>query len=297
MFRLAMATQRDWPALCPDDAPLVPLLRDRGIEATPVCWDDPDTDWQKYDAVLIRSVWDYHIRFDEFLGWFNLLDRLRIPCWNPTSLCRWNARKTYLRDMAGKGVRTVPTHWIGQQERIDLRHLMGEKYWEEVVIKPVISASGDRTHRVSSSEIAAGQKVADDLSLLGETMIQPFVKDVLGPGEWSLIYLGGRYSHAVRKRAAQGEFRVQEEHGGETIALTPPPVLIRSADNIARQIPFDWLYARIDGFEEADTGEFILAELEALEPLLFLSYADHAHECFADAIAEMMRESASNSQI
>jgi hypothetical protein len=87
---------------------------------------------------------------------------------------------------------------------------------------------------------------------------------------------------------------VQEEHGGETHAMTPPIALIRSADEIAQQIPFDWLYARIDGFEDQQTGEFILAELEALEPLLFLSYDDHAHVRFADAIAEMMRESASS---
>lgn len=297
MFRLAMATHRDWPALCPDDAPLVPLLRDRGIEATPVCWDDPDADWQKYDAVLIRSVWDYYLRFDEFMAWFDLLDRLRVPCWNPSPLCRWNARKTYLRDMAAQGVRIVPTHWVSRRERIDLRRLMEERRWNEVVIKPVVSAAGDRTHRIPLTEVTNGQRILDQISPHNEIMIQPFVKDVLDAGEWSLIYLGGRYSHAVLKRPAQGEFRVQEEHGGETRAMTPPITLIRSVDEIAQQIPFDWLYARIDGFEDQQTGEFILAELEALEPLLFLSYADHSHERFADAIAEMMRESASSSQI
>jgi len=288
MFRLALATHRDWPELCPDDAPLVPLLHARNIEAIPICWDDPGVNWQTYDAVLIRSVWDYHQRLHEFLAWFDLLDRLRVPCWNPTSLCRWNARKTYLRDMEGRGVRIVPTHWIGPKESIDLISLMSERNWDEVVIKPVVSASGDRTYRFSMSQAAEGQRSVDELSRHGELMIQPFVKDVLGPGEWSLIYLGGRYSHAVRKRAAQGEFRVQEEYGGETRAMVPPLVLIRSADEIANRIPFDWLYARIDGFEDAATGEFILAEFEALEPLLFLSYAEHAHERFAEAIAQKL---------
>ncbi len=115
-------------------------------------------------------------------------------------------------------------------------------------------------------------------------MIQPFIEDVLDPGEWSLIYLGGAYSHAVRKRAASGEFRVQEEYGGKTEASDPTGNLIASANEVIRKIPSRWLYARIDGFEDRQTGEIVLAELEALEPLLFLSQSEGAADRFADAI-------------
>ena len=37
---------------------------------------------------------------------------------------------------------------------------------------------------------------------------------IMPRGELSLIYLDGGFSHAVVKRAAQGEWRVQDELGG-----------------------------------------------------------------------------------
>ena len=290
MLRLGLATNQDWPNLCDDDAPLVPLLCDQNILAEPVRWDDRAVDWQIYDAVIVRSVWDYVQRFPEFLAWLAKLDEKGVPLWNPTSLCRWNARKTYLRDMATLGVRTVPTVWVEKQQPIDLRRILEEQSWRDAVVKPVVSAAGDRTHRLHLDDVDAGQALVDDLVRQRDLMIQPFITDVIDRGEWSLIYLGGRYSHAVRKVAATGEFRVQEEHGGKTEGAEAPAALIASADEIARKIPYPWLFARIDGFEDEQSGEMILAELEALEPLLFLSYDGAAHERFADAIAARLHQ-------
>ena len=129
-MRLALATC-DWlPDLDPDDAPLRAAL---GEVAEPAVWSDPDVDWSAYDVVLIRSIWDYFERHDEFLAW---LDRLAVPTWNPIDTLRWNSEKTYLRELAEAGVPTVPTVWVGRGEEIDIEVVLKHQGWTEAVIKP-----------------------------------------------------------------------------------------------------------------------------------------------------------------
>src|SRR3954462_6622308 len=101
-MRVALATSENWPELSPDDADLAGELRTLDVDAAPVIWSDASIDWSAFDTIVIRSCWDYHLRPDQFARW---IDSLRIPVLNPPRIIGWNMHKSYLLDLASKGVR------------------------------------------------------------------------------------------------------------------------------------------------------------------------------------------------
>lgn len=118
---LALATCASVPALAADDRLLLPAL---GVAAVPVVWSDPAVDWAGYDGVVIRSCWDYHLQPEAFEEWTRRLEGVGVPVWNPPEVLRWNARKTYLRDLAQTGVPTVPTRFVEPDAAPDLGRLL-----------------------------------------------------------------------------------------------------------------------------------------------------------------------------
>lgn len=282
-MRIALTTCQSWPDLCPDDQPVRSVLNAHGVDVSVISWDTQAVGWSTFDAVVVRSTWDYHRRPKEFLAWLDRLDTEHVRCWNPTRILRWNFDKTYLRDLADRGARTIPTEWLAQGARYDLSALLDRRGWRTVVVKPTISASGEGTHLLSDPRSC--QAIVDELLARGDVMIQPFLELVRSEGEWSLVYLGDQFSHAVRKLAAPGEFRVQEDYGGRTFAAEPPPSVRRGADAILQSLGARLLYARIDGFD--DVGEFLISELELIEPLLFFSHAPGSAERFAEMISRI----------
>jgi glutathione synthase/RimK-type ligase-like ATP-grasp enzyme len=274
---VAFATYEGAPALTADDRLSVPLLEGLGIDVEPAIWSDSGIEWQRFDAVILRSTWDYHRRPVEFRDWLHRLESDGVPMWNPATLARWNMDKRYLRDLAERGIPTVPTAWISMGDGVDLRGLMESRGWSDAVLKPVIAATSYRTVRVSRADV--GRRMSEP----GEAMLQPFVPRVADEGEWSLVFLGGEYSHAVLKRPAAGDFRVQEEFGGSSQTADAPRTLRASAARVLAAVDHPWLYARVDGVRD-DDGGLLLMELEMLEPLLFLAHHPDAPTRFADAI-------------
>jgi glutathione synthase/RimK-type ligase-like ATP-grasp enzyme len=238
-MRLALATC-DWlPELDPDDAPLRAAL---GEEAEPVIWSDPDVDWSAYDAVFVRTIWDYFERHEEFLAW---LDRVTVPMWNPADTLRWNSEKTYLRKLEAEGVRTIPTAWDG------------EVPWDEAIVKPTVAGGSLGLRRAEKGEpIEPG------------FMAQPFLPDIVSAGELSLVFFDGEFSHAVRKTPAEGDIRVQPEHGGRVTPVDPTAAELSAAERVIAVAGRDLLYARVDF-----VGDGMLIELEAIEPRFFFAHA------------------------
>lgn len=266
------------------------MLSAAGIDVVPAIWSDPTVDWRRFEAVVLRSTWDYHRHPDEFRAWLDQLDADGVALWNPVPLARWNMDKRYLRDLAARGVRSVPTAWIAEGKGVDLDALMEEHGWTDAVLKPVVAATSYRTERVSRDPGSARASVAERLPALlehGAAMLQPFVSQVRDEGEWSLMFFAGEYSHAVLKRAAEGDFRVQEEFGGTSQAIEAPGELRESAARVLDAVRHPWLYARVDGVRDAD-GDLLLMELEMLEPLLFLAHHPQAAARFADAIRDVI---------
>jgi len=281
--RIGLATCRDLPRLTPDDRILRDELRRCGFEVQTALWDADRTRWNDFDLVFIRSCWDYHLRCEEFLDWVQEVDRSGVTLWNPLPVVRWNTHKRYLRDLESAGVTVVPTCWPSRNEAGTLEEIFQRTGWEEAVIKPVVSASAHRTWRVHRDQAAGrGPELARALEQ-GEVMVQRFLPEITGQGEWSLIFLDGAFSHAAIKSPQPGDFRVQPDFGGTVARGEPDAALLARAEQVVASIPYPWHYARVDGVE---TGEgFLLMELELIEPALYFAQSPEAAGTVARMIA------------
>ena len=267
---IAIATCREYPTLSEDDRFLLARLRAAGIAAEPVVWDAP-TDWERHQAVLLRSTWDYFERPATFLAWLDDLERRGIRCFNPAALVRWNLDKRYLRELAARGVATVPTLWIdGDAGRTpeDVASRVRECGWSDVVVKPAVSAGADRTRRLRAQDTGSVARHAREIGPAATLLVQPFLPEVLEQGETSVLFFGGTFSHAVVKRPRAGDFRVQWAHGGTHERVRPTPAVVEQARAALAAAPSPGLYARVDGVLRE--GRFVLMELEQIEPYLFL---------------------------
>jgi len=184
---------------------------------------------------------------------------------NPADVIRWNSHKGYLVELAAKGIPTVPTRLI-PGESIDVDLQLEECPWDEVVIKPAVDGGGREVLRaLRDSDVA--RLHAEALSAKGDVIVQPFVPGIVD-GERSLVFLGGAFSHAVRKVPAEGDYRVQYFYGGTELEHAPDSAELRVALWAIDSAPGRLTYARVDlvDWEGAPT----LMELEAIEPDLYL---------------------------
>jgi glutathione synthase/RimK-type ligase-like ATP-grasp enzyme len=285
--RLAIATCRSWPGLLDDDAPLVAALRERGVTVEGVVWDAPH-DWTPYDAVLLRSVWDYFERPAAFDAWLAGLERAGVTCWNPPSLVRWNADKHYLLEIQERGVPVPPLLVVEPgtpvAEALDRVRATG---WDDLVLKPAISGGAWRTGRASRHALDAAAPLVEEILRESALLAQPFLPEILEHGELSFVFLEGAFSHAVRKRAKPGDYRVQWTHGGHHEGLPADPALVEQARRALHAAPEPGLYARVDGIVR--DGRLLLMELEQIEPYLFFAQGPGAAVRLADAILVRLR--------
>lgn len=284
MSRIAFVTCDGWRELYEDDRPGVDALNRRGHIVDAVIWDDPSIEWSHYDIVVLRSTWDYYLKHEAFKAWIDRLEADDVNVWNPAATLRWNLDKIYLQELAEKGIPITPTVFGRKGDR--LSDIASEQGWHDVVIKPRISAAGHRTIRTRAADAALHQEEMDELIRLGGVLVQQYLPIIETEGEWSFIFLDGEYSHAARKRPASGEFRVQFQFGGLTETGTPGPDLIEQARRVVRAVPYEWLYARVDGC--VVDGRLLLMELEMLEPSLFLLQDPASGERFARGIETRM---------
>jgi glutathione synthase/RimK-type ligase-like ATP-grasp enzyme len=272
MTRVALITCAKLPDLSPDDHPLRDALARRGVEVHAVLWDDPDVPWDAYDAAVVRSTWDYHKRVAEFRAWLDARERAGTRLWNPAPLLRWNIHKSYLQTLSDAGVRIVPTVML--RDSAAVKTVMAQRGWDRAVVKPATSATAFRTHVVTANDV-------DALEPFHDLLVQPFMDEVLTDGEWSVVFIGGAYSHTVVKRPKAGDFRVQGDWGGSSTLTPPPSGLVEQAAAVLAAVTDPWLYARVDGIVR--DGTLFLMELEMTEPTLFLTLHTPAAEMLADA--------------
>jgi hypothetical protein len=285
MPRVALVTSSKFPNLTADDRLLLAPLAERRIRAVPAIWDDAAVDWSSYDAVILRSTWDYHLEPEEFLRWIDALVAARAPLWNPPELVRWNADKAYLRDLDTKGVVIVPTIWPKAGKPVILREKLQEFGWKKAVVKPRISATAYRTQVMTWENAQSAEALFEELLAGPGVMVQKFMNSIIDEGEWSLIFFDRVFSHAILKTPKSGDFRVQSDFGGRDHLADPPAHVLQSASEILQSIE-PALYARVDGVVE--DGRFYLMELELIEPALFLSSHPAAPARFANAIANKL---------
>ncbi|MEV0288140.1 hypothetical protein AB0H36_28825 [Kribbella sp. NPDC050820] len=274
--RIALATSAEHPELHEHDLPLLDALRAAGLDPVAEVWTDPSVDWSSYDAVLLRSVWDYHLRYDEFTEWLAVVDKAGVPMLNDTGLVRWSGDKRYLLELRERGVAIVPSQIAAGD---CLREVVAGLAGQEVVIKPTVGAGASHTIRGLAGSAELDQALAD----LPDTvyLVQPFQPEVQTDGEWSLVFIDGEFSHAVVQRPVAGDYRVQLMYGGTATTADPSAAVLESAQAVLAAAGRP-LYARVDGL--VVNGRFLLMELELIEPYLFFPQAPEAVGKLATAV-------------
>lgn len=240
-------------------------------------WTDPG-DLSGYDLVLPLFAWGYQ---RDVAAWYALLDRLEaetVPVVNPVPVLRWNSDKAYLAQLDAKGVAVVPTVEVVSLDDASLAEARAALGADEVVIKPAISGGADGTHR-----IAPGAPIPDD-ALGQRRLVQPLMAGILTDGEYSLFFFGGKFSHAIVKRPASGDFRVQEQFGGRETAWEANDAARTLAAKALAAAPSPPVYARVDMVGDA-AGKLHIMELELIEPSLFLHHAPDKGAAFGTAVA------------
>ena len=278
MKRLAMLTCRDQTGyVIDDDLVREPLLK-KNIAFETVPWDVP-TKWETFDAVIIRSTWDYTSHLDLFLTTLKSIEVTGVPLFNPFKIIEWNCRKNYLQNLQKKGVSIIHTHFATTLENQDLNTWSGFfELWntDQIIVKPTVGANSIDTYWIKKSQLpsflASPPKAQDEAAQKDPRkswMIQPFIPSVLSQGEVSCHFFWGEFSHAILKTPKPNDFRVQEEHGGIIRPFEPEPSLLQAAQKAIAAIECPLLYARVDLVQDR-SGEWLLMELELIEPALYL---------------------------
>lgn len=288
MLRCAFLTLEDSTGFVIDDELAYSPLAALGWRVDAISWRTQSCDWHLYDAIVIRSTWDYIADPDAFLAVLAEIERTGTPLFNALDLVRWNIRKTYLRDLAQRGVPVVPTIWRDRLAPGELRGLIEEIGTDKVVIKPVVGLNAHGVFRVDARSTQEPSAELCTHYAEREFMVQPFLSHVTTEGEFSLSYFNGKLSHAILKTPKADDFRVQEEHGGVIRAIEAESELREAGDIALRALDSVPLYARVDFVRANDGGGFWLMEMELIEPSLYLRMDAGAPKRFAQALHERL---------
>ena len=273
-----------------DDRLFADVLERRGLTVRGAAWDDPAVAWQHAAAVVIRSTWNYHFHREDFLSWTERVASLA-RLHNEPRVVRWNSHKRYLAELARQGVRVIETVFAAPGTRLDLDAIADAVASDELVVKPAVSASAHETRRFTLHERAEGQAHLDRLLEGRDVMVQPHVGALAERGELSLLFARGRFSHAVRRRSALvdgGQMPKSAATATTSAARDFAQHVLATATHIVGTAPAELLYARVDLAETAP-DEYLLLELELIEPSLFLLHAPEAAENFGSALAATLR--------
>jgi glutathione synthase/RimK-type ligase-like ATP-grasp enzyme len=291
---VALVSARAARALDEDMPPLLAAFAAAGAHAEIADWDDPAVDWARFDAALLRSAWDYTERLPEFLGWVErtaALTRLM----NAAPVVRWNSDKHYLRELAQAGLPVVATHYAeaGSDAGAVLEEFLARHACAELVVKPAVGAGSRDTRRHDCRDTA--EIVAHMDRLLDSrrsAMLQPYLAGVDAHGETALVFIAGRFSHAIRKAA------LLPAGAPATAALFAPEEIsprgpaedeLAAAQRVLAHLPFgELLYARVDLIRDAAGGPRLL-ELELTEPSLYFAHAPGSAQRFAGAALARLR--------
>jgi glutathione synthase/RimK-type ligase-like ATP-grasp enzyme len=275
-MRVGLLTCARLPEPDPDDGPLTAELLRRGHEPVLIPWDGPD---QRYvtQVNVLRSTWNYYESPDLFLRWIEQA-AANTPLINPADVVRWNIHKRYLASLHNRGVPIVPTKWFSRGDRADIRAIFRQTGWERIVIKPAISAASFRTSAFDSSQAADAQRFADALAKDRDLLVQEHLAGYANPGERSLIWIGGEWTHAVRKRP-------RFAGDAECVEADAPPRDRELAVAAAAIAPLvnRLAYGRVDLVPSA-SGEPLVSEVELMEPSLFFVHAPASVTRFVDVV-------------
>jgi len=298
--------------------PVARRLRQLGHVVEFVPWELwRDVEWNKYDLVYTHSTWNYYKDEESFRAFLAHADLAKVNLWNPPASQAWNIDKSiYLFDLAQKSAKCkIPKTIVlrkGQDEVVtmnDLRSLgVDGAMPKEVVVKPSAWARAEGCLRLNLGEFAEQphqclellrKPVRELLADVPIVLVQEFLPEVAEYGEYSLMYIDGKFSHCVVKKPRRGEYRVQAvEHGGIVEGVKKadvPDAVLKLTEETMRVMQAEWpiLYTRFDIIPRFD-GSALIMEVELIEPDMYWGYVedgkqDEAVRKMADCILKHCR--------
>ncbi|MBT8072375.1 MAG: hypothetical protein HKP21_01580 [Xanthomonadales bacterium] len=282
-MRCAFLTMDDTEGWSIDAGLCIPHLETLGWRVDWIPWRRPDVNWDSYDLVYTAAPWDYPDNAVEFMQVIEAVAGSTAALVNPAELVRWNVAKTYLRDLQSRGIAIVPSQWYERFVQQDLPAWFERAAARKIIAKPVISANAANTFLLEAPVDAATLHKLEAVFAERAFMVQPFIENIRSEGEFSLFYIDGELSHAIQKIPKSGDFRVQEEHGASIVRVKPGENLRAVADAVLRLVEPAPVYARVD-FVRATGDQFLLMELELIEPSMYLRMDESAARRFASAL-------------
>lgn len=278
--KVALITCMNLPEPDPDQQLLLDTLAGAGVRAELLAWDDPTADPATFDLCILRSCWNYYHLPDAFMAWCDRtasVSRLL----NSIEVIRWNIHKRYLAELERAGVPVIPSVWINRNQAANLTDTMKLKGWNDVVIKPAISAGSFNTRRFKRAQSGEGQTFLSDLLNKCDVLVQRYMPSVETEGERCLVWIDGQFTHAVRKnpRFADGIEQVSD-------ALSITEQQRAFAAQALASVQSDLLYGRVDVITD-DAGQMMISEIELTEPSLFFLQCPAALHRFVAAIKRL----------
>ena len=265
---------------------LIQPFSQHGVHVDVISWHAIDIDWSQYDAVIVRSTWDYQEHADAFIDKLIEITKHDTVLINPLSLMQWNISKRYLQILQTQGITIIPSVFFDSVAISDIYAQFAYFDTQEIIIKPLISANSDNTFRLDHTNLMAQAGPLSNIFSTTPCVIQPFLDSVINEGEYSLFYFNGEYSHTIRKVPKPGDFRVQEEHGGELITVIPDERQLSAAAKVLAALPEKSLYARVDLIRNPRAQKddiWQLMEVELIEPSLYFNMDEASPERFVQA--------------
>lgn len=269
-----------------EDKLLQLALEKKGLNVFRTNWDNADFNWATTRYAIFRTTWDYFDRYEEFVQWMKAVEKQTVLL-NSKELIQWNIDKHYLGELSNKGINIPSTVFIEKGENRSLESVIDETTWDEFILKPVISGAARNTFRIKRSEISDYELKFRTFISQESYMVQEFQQNILTQGEISLMVFGGKFSHAVRKIAKPGDFRVQDDFGGTVQGYDPDKEEIAFAEMVVEKINPKPIYARIDVFND-NNGNPAIGEVELIEPELWFRMKDGSADLLANTICSFI---------
>jgi len=262
-------------------AALEPAFKAKGLDLRVIDWEAPMAEFDGVNFALLGTAWNYQDLAPEFLEKLEALGSQGVTVLNPPEVVRWNITKTYLRELEKAGVRTIPTLWRETVTAKGLAEAFHVFECDRVVVKRQVGAGAEGQELVRRSTLPPA-----DWTFGAPAMIQPFLPAIASEGELSFIFVDGAFSHALIKRAAKGEYRIQSLYGGTEEVFEPSADDLVAAQAVMDAVPFETpLYARIDMLRMEDSG-LALMEAELIEPYLYPVQGPQLGENLAQAVSK-----------
>ncbi|AFL84697.1 Prokaryotic glutathione synthetase, ATP-grasp domain protein [Belliella baltica DSM 15883] len=266
-----------------EDQVLASILDEIDVDYKFEIWSDKTVDWSQYACLLLKSPWDYFDRYEEYLEWCKHVQELGIPVYNDLETVIWNSDKKYLKEIENAGFSIVKTQFLEKGKNASDVYACYTLFGvQELIVKPAVSGGAKHTLKVSMGNFKSMKEKIDELLKSEEFLVQPFMEEIVSVGEYSYIFFDGKFSHAVLKSAKSGDFRVQHFFGGEITKIQLSSSELVYLESLVKAFTKDTLYARVDGVWRG--GEFLLMELELIEPYLFLFTSEAAKLNYTQAL-------------